>query len=102
MAGARTGHQYPPWGALDADTAEGRREVYSGALGWTGCWCVAVAQLPGARVRITGGAGRDDSGLLVLAPGESGQQPWRRVYSWNGESFGVAHLTVRQPFPTVA
>ncbi len=64
-----TGHQHLPWVALDTDATEERGEVYGCALAWSGSWRLAVAQLPDARVQITGGAGYDDSGLLLLAPG---------------------------------
>lgn len=70
-----TGHQHLPWVALDTDATEERGEVYGCALGWSGSWRLAVAQLPDARVQITGGAGYDDSGLLLLAPGESFTTP---------------------------
>ncbi|MEU9956497.1 alpha-galactosidase [Streptomyces sp. NPDC050982] len=68
-----TSHQHLPWVALDADGAatEERGEVYGCALAWSGTWRIAVAQLPDARVQITGGVGYDDSGLLRLEPGES-------------------------------
>ncbi|MFR9787779.1 alpha-galactosidase [Streptomyces sp. MB22_4] len=70
-----TGHQHLPWVALETDATEERGEVYGCALGWSGSWRIAVAQLPDARVQITGGAGYDDSGLLLLAPGESYTTP---------------------------
>ncbi|MEW2625397.1 alpha-galactosidase [Streptomyces sp. NPDC048106] len=70
-----TGHQHLPWVALDTDATEERGEVYGCALGWSGSWRITVAQLPDARVQITGGAGYDDSGLLLLAPGESYTTP---------------------------
>ncbi|MGW5770756.1 alpha-galactosidase [Streptomyces longwoodensis] len=70
-----TGHQHLPWVALDTDAIEESGEVYGCALGWSGSWRIAVAQLPDARVQITGGAGHDDSGLLRLAPGESFTTP---------------------------
>ncbi|MEU5182466.1 alpha-galactosidase [Streptomyces longwoodensis] len=70
-----TGHQHLPWVALDTDATEESGEVYGCALGWSGSWRIAVAQLPDARVQITGGAGHDDSGLLHLAPGESFTTP---------------------------
>ncbi len=70
-----TGHQHLPWVALDTDATEERGEVYGCALGWSGSWRIAVAQLPDARVQITGGAGYDDSGLLRLAAGESFTTP---------------------------
>ncbi|MEW2116623.1 alpha-galactosidase [Streptomyces sp. NPDC005474] len=66
-----TGHQHLPWVALDTDATEEHGEVYTCALGWSGSWRIAVAQLPDARVQVTGGAGYDDSGLLRLAAGES-------------------------------
>ncbi|MFJ4481475.1 alpha-galactosidase [Streptomyces longwoodensis] len=70
-----TGHQHLPWVALDTDATEESGEVYGCALGWSGSWRIAVAQLPDARVQITGGAGHDESGLLRLAPGESFTTP---------------------------
>ncbi|MGW0705488.1 alpha-galactosidase [Streptomyces sp. NPDC002643] len=70
-----TGHQHLPWVALDIDATEERGEVYGCALGWSGSWRIAVAQLPDARVQITGGAGYDDSGLLRLATGETFTTP---------------------------
>ncbi|MFE9614276.1 alpha-galactosidase [Streptomyces sp. NPDC006012] len=84
-----TGHQYLPWVALDTDATEERGEVYGCALGWSGSWRIAVAQLPDARVQITGGAGYDDSGLLMLEPGESYTSP---VFAglWSDGGFGGA------------
>ncbi|WP_345569711.1 alpha-galactosidase [Streptomyces plumbiresistens] len=84
-----TGHQHLPWVALDTDATEERGEVYGCALGWSGSWRIAVAQLPDARVQITGGAGYDDSGLLRLAAGESFTTP---VFAglWSDGGFGGA------------
>ncbi|MEV0171648.1 alpha-galactosidase [Streptomyces sp. NPDC050803] len=84
-----TGHQHLPWVALDTDATEERGEVYGCALGWSGSWRIAVAQLPDARVQITGGAGYDDSGLLRLAAGESFTAP---VFAglWSDGGFGGA------------
>ncbi|WP_320775679.1 alpha-galactosidase [Streptomyces sp. CRN 30] len=85
-----TGHQHLPWVALDTDGAtEERGEVYGCALGWSGTWRIAVAQLPDARVQITGGAGYDDSGLLRLAAGETFTTP---VFAglWSDGGFGGA------------
>ncbi|MER5748272.1 alpha-galactosidase [Streptomyces sp. NPDC002088] len=84
-----TGHQHLPWVALDTDATEERGEVYGCALGWSGSWRIAVAQLPDARVQITGGAGHDDSGLLRLAAGESFTTP---VFAglWSDGGFGGA------------
>ncbi|MES5818040.1 alpha-galactosidase [Streptomyces sp. RG80] len=84
-----TGHQYLPWVALDTDATEERGEVYGCALGWSGSWRIAVAQLADARVQITGGAGYDDSGLLRLAAGESFTTP---VFAglWSEGGFGGA------------
>lgn len=86
-----TSHQHLPWVALDADGAatEERGEVYGCALAWSGTWRIAVAQLPDARVQITGGVGYDDSGLLRLEPGESFVTP---VFAglWSGGGFGGA------------
>ncbi|MER5195823.1 alpha-galactosidase [Streptomyces sp. NPDC002755] len=87
-----TGHQHLPWVALDTDATEERGEVYGCALGWSGSWRIAVAQLPDARVQITGGAGYDDSGLLRLAAGESFTTP---VFAglWSDAGFGGASRT---------
>ncbi|MGW0472874.1 alpha-galactosidase [Streptomyces coeruleorubidus] len=84
-----TGHQHLPWVALDTDATEEHGEVYGCALGWSGSWRIAVAQLPDARVQITGGAGYDDSGLLVLGTGESYTTP---VFAglWTDGGFGGA------------
>ncbi|MEU0943423.1 alpha-galactosidase [Streptomyces canus] len=84
-----TGHQHLPWVALDTDATEERGEVYGVALGWSGSWRIAVAQLPDARVQITGGPGYDDSGLLRLAAGESFTTP---VFAglWSDGGFGGA------------
>lgn len=84
-----TGHQHLPWVALDTDATEERGEVYGCALGWSGSWRIAVARLPDARVQITGGAGYDDSGLLLLQPGESYTTP---VFAglWSDGGFGGA------------
>ncbi|QQM39529.1 alpha-galactosidase [Streptomyces liliifuscus] len=86
-----TSHQHLPWVALDADGAatEERGEVYGCALAWSGTWRIAVAQLPDARVQITGGVGYDDSGLLRLEPGESFVTP---VFAglWSDGGFGGA------------
>ncbi|GAQ62274.1 alpha-galactosidase [Streptomyces scabiei] len=70
-----TGHQHLPWVALDTDATEEHGEVYGCALGWSGSWRIAVAQLPDARVQITGGAGYDESGLLRLETGETFTTP---------------------------
>ncbi|NEY33132.1 alpha-galactosidase [Streptomyces sp. PRKS01-65] len=84
-----TGHQHLPWVALDTDATEERGEVYGCALGWSGSWRIGVAQLPDARVQITGGAGYDDSGLWRLAPGEVFTTP---VFAglWSDGGFGGA------------
>ncbi|MEU6370623.1 alpha-galactosidase [Streptomyces sp. NPDC046931] len=84
-----TGHQQLPWVALDADATEERGEVYGCALAWSGSWRIAVAQLPDARVQITGGAGYDDSGLMRLAAGETYTTP---VFAglWSDGGFGGA------------
>ncbi|MFI6406733.1 alpha-galactosidase [Streptomyces sp. NPDC050548] len=87
-----TGHQYLPWVALDTDATEERGEVYGCALGWSGSWRIAVAQLPDARVQITGGAGYDESGLLSLAPGESFTTPLFAAL-WSDAGFGGASRT---------
>ncbi|MFJ5303532.1 alpha-galactosidase [Streptomyces sp. NPDC088350] len=87
-----TGHQHLPWVALDLDATEERGEVYGCALGWSGSWRIAVAQLSDARVQISGGAGYDDSGLLLLEPGESFTTP---VFAglWSDGGFGAASRT---------
>ncbi|MEV6485622.1 alpha-galactosidase [Streptomyces sp. NPDC051576] len=87
-----TGHQHLPWVALDTDATEERGEVYGCALGWSGSWRIAVAQLPDARVQIGGGAGYDDSGLLLLEPGESFTTP---VFAglWSDGGYGGASRT---------
>ncbi|MFE6524105.1 alpha-galactosidase [Streptomyces sp. NPDC057794] len=84
-----TGHQHLPWVALDTDATEEHGEVYGCALGWSGSWRICVAQLPDARVQITGGAGHDDSGLLTLGAGESYTTP---VFAglWSDGGFGGA------------
>lgn len=85
-----TGHQHLPWVALDAEGAtEERGEVYGCALAWSGTWRICVAQLPDARVQITGGIGYDDSGLLRLAAGDSYTTP---VFAglWSDGGFGGA------------
>ncbi|MER5296084.1 alpha-galactosidase [Streptomyces pharetrae] len=84
-----TGHQHLPWVALDTDATEEHGEVYGCALGWSGSWRITVAQLPDARVQITGGAGHDDSGLARLAAGESFTTP---VFAglWSDGGFGGA------------
>ncbi|MGW0756604.1 alpha-galactosidase [Streptomyces sp. NPDC002814] len=84
-----TGHQHLSWVALDTDATEERGEVYGCALGWSGSWRIAVAQLADARVQITGGAGHDDSGLLRLAAGESFTTP---VFAglWSDGGYGGA------------
>ncbi|MEV6841328.1 alpha-galactosidase [Streptomyces sp. NPDC051133] len=84
-----TGHQHLPWVALDTDATEERGEVYGCALGWSGSWRIAVAHLPDARVQITGGAGHDDSGLLLLEPGESYITPLFAGL-WSDTGFGGA------------
>ncbi|WP_328505554.1 alpha-galactosidase [Streptomyces sp. NBC_00391] len=84
-----TGHQHLPWVALDTDATEERGEVYGCALGWSGSWRIAVAQLPDARVQITGGAGYDESGLLRLETGGTFTTP---VFAglWSDGGFGGA------------
>ncbi|MFJ9582779.1 alpha-galactosidase [Streptomyces acidicola] len=85
-----TGHQHLPWVALDAEGAtEERGEVYGCALAWSGTWRICVAQLPDARVQITGGIGYDDSGLMRLEAGESYTTP---VFAglWSDGGFGGA------------
>jgi alpha-galactosidase len=84
-----TGHQHLPWVALDSEATEESGEVYGCALAWSGSWRISVAQLPDARVQITGGAGYDDSGLLRLEPGESFTAP---VFAglWSDGGFGGA------------
>jgi alpha-galactosidase len=84
-----TGHQHLPWVALDTDATEERGEVYGCALGWSGSWRISVAQLPDARVQITGGAGYDESGLLRLETGGTFTTP---VFAglWSDGGFGGA------------
>ncbi|QNP69065.1 alpha-galactosidase [Streptomyces roseirectus] len=84
-----TGHPHLPWVALDTDATEETGEVFTAALGWSGSWRIAVAQLPDARVQITGGAGHDESGLLLLADGDSFTTP---VFAalWSAGGFGGA------------
>ncbi|MGP9017279.1 alpha-galactosidase [Streptomyces sp. BR1] len=85
-----TGHQHLPWVALDEGAAtEESGEVYTCALGWSGSWRIAVQHLPDGRVQINGGAGYDDSGLLLLAPGDSYTTP---VFAglWSAGGFGGA------------
>ncbi|MFF4349375.1 alpha-galactosidase [Streptomyces sp. NPDC001530] len=84
-----TGHQHLPWVALDSEATEESGEVYGCALGWSGSWRISVAQLPDARVQISGGAGYDDSGLVRLEPGESFTTP---VFAglWSDGGFGGA------------
>ncbi|MEV6164987.1 alpha-galactosidase [Streptomyces sp. NPDC052052] len=86
-----TGHQHLPWVALDAGgvATEESGEVYGCALGWSGSWRISVQQLPDGLVQITGGAGHDASGLLLLAPGESYTTP---VFAglWSAQGFGGA------------
>ncbi|UUU29227.1 alpha-galactosidase [Streptomyces sp. CA-210063] len=84
-----TGHQHLPWVALDTDATEERGEVYGCALGWSGSWRIAVAQLPDARVQITGGAGYDESGLLRLETGETFTTPLFAGL-WSDGGFGGA------------
>ncbi|MFB8777632.1 alpha-galactosidase [Streptomyces broussonetiae] len=84
-----TGHQHLPWVALDTDATEERGEVYGCALGWSGSWRICVAQLPDARVQVTGGAGHDESGLLRLAAGESFTTPVLAGL-WSDGGFGGA------------
>ncbi|MER7687660.1 alpha-galactosidase [Streptomyces sp. NPDC097610] len=87
-----TGHQHLPWVALDSGASEESGEVYGCALGWSGSWRICVAQLPDARVQISGGAGYDDSGLLRLEAGESYTTP---VFAglWSDGGFGAASRT---------
>ncbi|MGW1885054.1 alpha-galactosidase [Streptomyces sp. NPDC001970] len=85
-----TGHQHLPWVAVDdGEATEETGEVYGCALGWSGSWRIAVQHLPDGRVQINGGAGYDDSGLLLLAPGESYISP---VFAglWTDGGFGAA------------
>ncbi|MEV0318385.1 alpha-galactosidase [Streptomyces sp. NPDC050658] len=85
-----TGHPHLPWVALDAEGAtEEHGEVYGCALAWSGSWRIAVGQLPDGAVQITGGAGHDDSGQLMLRPGEEYATP---VFAglWSDGGFGGA------------
>jgi alpha-galactosidase len=93
LIGSRRGHpshQHLPWFALDAgDAGEECGEVWTGALAWSGSWRIAVALLPDGRVQATGGAGHDDAGLVLLAPGETWTSPvFAGLYSAGG--FGAA------------
>ncbi len=85
-----TSHQHLPWFALDeGEAGEEQGEVWTGALAWSGSWRIAVALLPDGRVQVTGGAGHDDSGLALLAPGETWTGPvFAGLYSAGG--FGAA------------
>ncbi|MET9987955.1 alpha-galactosidase [Streptomyces mutabilis] len=86
-----TGHQHLPWVALDphGSATEEHGEVWSCALAWSGSWRIATRQLPGGRVQITGGCGHDDTGLVLLEPGETFTTP---VFAgvWSAEGFGGA------------
>ncbi|MFI1469006.1 alpha-galactosidase [Streptomyces wuyuanensis] len=85
-----TGHQHLPWVAVDDGAAtEESGEVYGCALGWSGSWRIAVQYLPDGQVQIAGGAGHDDSGLLLLGPGETYVSP---VFAglWSDGGFGAA------------
>ncbi|MEU0841902.1 alpha-galactosidase [Streptomyces sp. NPDC005962] len=85
-----TSHQHLPWIALDDGTAtEESGEVHSCALAWSGSWRIAVQQLADGTVQTVGGAGHDDAGLLLLAPGESFTTP---VFAglWTDGGFGAA------------
>ncbi|MBC9713673.1 alpha-galactosidase [Streptomyces sp. TRM66268-LWL] len=85
-----TGHQHLPWVALDAEGAgEEHGEVYSCALGWSGAWRIAVQKLPNGLVQITGGTGHDDSGQVLLEPGQTWRTP---VFAglWSDGGFGGA------------
>ncbi|MFC5799956.1 alpha-galactosidase [Streptomyces formicae] len=85
-----TGHEHLPWVAVDdGEATEESGEVYGCALGWSGSWRIAVRHLPDGQVQISGGAGYDDSGLLLLAPGESYTTP---VFAglWTDGGFGAA------------
>ncbi|MFF9073376.1 alpha-galactosidase [Streptomyces sp. NPDC014872] len=86
-----TGHQHLRWVALDADgvATEESGEVYGCALGWSGSWRIGVQQLPDGIVQIAGGAGHDDSGLQLLAPGESYVTPGFAGL-WSDAGFGGA------------
>ncbi|GGT00161.1 alpha-galactosidase [Streptomyces griseoviridis] len=72
-----TGHTHLPWVALDADgtATEEHGEVYGCALAWSGSWRLATRRLPDGAVQVTGGWGHDDTGLLLLGPGESRTTP---------------------------
>ncbi|MFI6938223.1 alpha-galactosidase [Streptomyces sp. NPDC050418] len=85
-----TGHQSLPWVALDAEGAgEEHGEVYGCALAWSGSWRIAVQKLPTGLVQITGGTGHDDSGQVLLAPGDTWRTP---VFAglWSDGGFGGA------------
>ncbi|MFI0774376.1 alpha-galactosidase [Streptomyces sp. NPDC021212] len=85
-----TSHQHLPWIAIDDGTAtEESGEVHSCALAWSGSWRIAVQRLADGTVQTVGGAGHDEAGLLLLAPGESFTTP---VFAglWTQRGFGAA------------
>jgi alpha-galactosidase len=85
-----TSHTHLPWFALDDGHAgEEQGEVWSAALAWSGSWRIAVQLLPDGRVQATGGAGHDDAGLVLLAPGDSYTTP---VFAglWTDGGFGAS------------
>ncbi|QKV91744.1 alpha-galactosidase [Streptomyces sp. NA02950] len=85
-----TSHHHLPWIALDGgDATEESGEVHSCALAWSGSWRIAVQQLSDGAVQTVGGVGHDDSGQLLLAPGESFTTP---VFAglWTEGGFGAA------------
>ncbi|MEV6104845.1 alpha-galactosidase [Streptomyces sp. NPDC051940] len=93
VIGSRRGHTshiHLPWVALDDGTAgEEHGEVYGCALGWSGSWRIAVQLLPDGSVQAVGGAGHDESGLVVLTPGDSYTSPvFAGLYADGG--FGAA------------
>ncbi len=73
-----TGHQHLPWVALDSGASEERGEVYARALGWSGSWRICVAQLPDARVQISGGAGTTTPDCCVWSRGSRSPPPSSR------------------------
>lgn len=85
-----TSHAHLPWIALDdGDAGEEQGQVWSAALAWSGSWRIAVQLLTGGLVQATGGAGHDDAGLVLLAPGESYTTP---VFAglWTDGGFGAS------------
>lgn len=84
------GQRHLPWFALDAgDAGEEHGEVWTGALGWSGPWRIALSHLPGGLLQVGGGADGGDPGLAVLEPGARYTSP---VFAalWTAGGFGAA------------